>query len=123
MIINPHTEESHKTVQAEEIEMIRKEIRKLHIDVRELIKEGEQVIESCLEFKKKENKNFNFNIHHLNVFSLERNVSGDVMKYLAMLCSTAGFHHVSIGCDCHSSFNLCDNHVTYPNAISFKAFR
>jgi hypothetical protein len=122
MIINPHTEESHKAVQAQEIERIRKEIRRLPFGIRELIEQGEEIIEDSIEFQKSQNKDFNFSLYHLNVFNLNKNVSGEVMKYLAMLCAAAGFHHITISCDCYHSADS-SNDVTYPNAISFEAIR
>ncbi len=122
MILNPYSEEVYKIVQAEEMERVRKEIRKLSASIRELIEQGEQSIEECLTHMKEQDSKFDFNVYHLNVFHLNKDVPGDVIKFLAMMCSAAGFHHVTITCDCYSSENGAYR-VTYPNAISFKSHR
>lgn len=116
MVINPHTEESFKGVQVEEMERVRGLVRKLSPSSRELFEQGEEIIEACIERQSDKNQ-FDF-----NVFNLKNNVNGEVMKLLAMLCAAAGFHHVSISCECYTPMDS-SYHVTYPNAISFKARR
>ena len=121
MIINPKTRDSYKKSQAKTMKRLSKEIKKLPRDIRELISQGEEVIDESFRFQevaKKDLKSFG-----VNVFDLSRNIPGEVMKYLIMIYSAAGFLNVMTlgGCWYSGGPRGEDTYryrVFYPNAIT-----
>ena len=125
MHLNPKTEEHFKPVQAQEIERILREIKKLSPDIQALIKEGEEVIDNHFEFMEEEKRKGHYvpeDISGTNVFNLHRSIPGDVLKYLMMLYSAYGFHHVCFECEQFSSQDD-EIRVRYPNAIMMRFSR
>ena len=114
--VNPLTDDIFRNVQAVEMPRVRREIRSLHHDTQEMIMLGEQRIEEAISRQAQDGGELK--IYNLNVFDLTENVDGNVMKYLAMLCVTAGFHHVRIESPGYYSQDRHE-YVMYPNAISF----
>jgi len=120
MTINPFTCELYQKEQAAEIERIRQEIRKLPNKVRELIQQGEDVVDESIRFQDVFKKD-NTSKFGVNVFNLNNNIPGDVMKYLVLLYYAAGYHDVAIQGGCWHGEN--GYYVKYPNGIVMKLFR
>jgi predicted CoA-binding protein len=111
MIINPYSTRAQKVVD-KEISSIRNEIETLSPELQDKIAQGEKVIDEVLNREAVKGK-----VDSLNVFNLKENVSGEVMKYLSMLCSAAGYYKVVIQVDSFHSGGKA--RVTkYPNQIS-----
>lgn len=128
MVINPSTAESYRPEMAESIERVRSFVRKLSDEIRKLIDKGEETIDEHLRFTQAEmdagRRKQPLEIEGLNVFNLTEDVPGDVMKYLAMLYTAAGWEHASIGCDRFVSEGQDrDEQVKFPNAITLRARR
>jgi len=125
MFINTATEENFKGIQAQEVEWVRREILSLPTRVQKLIREGELAIDECLEREKKDDPASDPEVNQLNVFDLEENVPGDVLKCLAMLYTAAGFHHVKFESDCFGDPDASAKvrHVKFPNNMSMRAHR
>lgn len=128
MFINPVTVEIYRQVMAENIECVRALIRKLPDDIRKFIDKGEEVIDESLNFQKAERDRLGRNdlleLGGLNVFHLQEDVPGDVMKHLAMLYAAGGWEHVSITCDRFWSQDVSEvKQVKFPNAITLRPTR
>ncbi|MCX6756150.1 MAG: hypothetical protein NTX85_02330 [Candidatus Nomurabacteria bacterium] len=112
--INPEEEERQK-----EINLIREMILKLPEDEINLIQKGEDCIEEHFTLQQKEGKKpHEIKIDQLNVFNLCEDVPANVMKYLCMLYSAAGYQ-VSI----HGDYFHTEGAVLrtkYPNQISIE---
>ncbi|MBA3732933.1 hypothetical protein H0W91_00985 [Patescibacteria group bacterium] len=125
MVFNPKTDQWMKRVQAEEIERIRKEIRKLPRNISSLIEKGEDTIDEHFKFRDKEKETGRYtseDVIGLNVFHLGENIPGDVLKYLMMLYTASGFYHVGFMCDQFSTENSATR-VKYPNSITLRISR
>lgn len=111
MIINPYSTLAQNVAEKEMLS-IRSEISNLSLEIQNMIAQGENVIDNCLKDNADKEK-----IDFLNVFNLTENISGEVMKYLVMLYTAAGYNKVIIHGD--SSHSEGKERLTkYPNQIS-----
>ncbi len=109
MTVNPYTPDYDKKNQPEEIKWVEDQIKKLPLKIQKLIQKGQTVIEGHLKIN-------STRVSSLNVFNLTENIPGDVMKYLVMLYTAAGYYVSILG---DSFFTQGSNRTTkYPNQIT-----